>query len=76
MSAYQQATGKTRMTNQLKQILEMANNKVNFFAIIECAESIGFELESRSMPGLKSELESLIALSEMNEEAETLTVTF
>ena len=64
------------MTNQLNQILEMINNKENFFAIIECAESIGFELNSRSMPGIKSEVESLIAQAEMEEEAQTLVVTF
>ena len=64
------------MTNQLKEILEMINNKTNFFAIIECAESIGFELTSRSMPGIKLEVEALISHSELNEESQTLTVTF
>lgn len=64
------------MTNQLKEILEMINKKTNFFAIIECTESIGFELTSRSMPGIKSEVEALIAHSELNEETETLIVTF
>ena len=64
------------MTKQLKEILEMINNKTNFFAIIECAESIGFELTSRSMPGIKAEVETLIAHSEANEEAETLVITF
>ena len=64
------------MKNQLSQIMEMLNNKENFFMILECAESIGFELTSRSIPGLKLEVASLIEHAEMNEEAETLTITF
>lgn len=64
------------MTNLLNQILEMISNKENFFMIKECAESIGFELESKSLPGLKIEVEALIAQSILSDEAETLTVTF
>ena len=64
------------MTKQLKEILEMTINKKNIFMIIECAESIGFDLESRSIPGIKAEIESLISQSENAEEAQTLVVTF
>ena len=64
------------MTNQLKELLEMANKKMNFFMIKECAESVGFELSSMSMPSLKAELTGLIANSEFNDEAESFKVTF
>ena len=64
------------MTNQLKQILEMIITKQNFFMIVECDESIGIELSSRSLPGMKLEVESLIAHSEMEEESQALLVTF
>ena len=57
------------MTKQLIELLEMANKKMNFFMIKECAQSFGFELSSMSMPSLKIELESLIANSELNDEA-------
>ncbi len=63
------------MKNQLIKILEMLNNKELFLAV-ECAESIGFELNSRSLPGLKMEVTALIEHAAMNEEVETLTVTF
>ena len=62
------------MTKQLKELLGMANKKMNFFMIKECAKSIGFELASMSIPSLKSELNSLIANSEMNDEANSLIV--
>lgn len=64
------------MTNLLNQILNMINSKENFFMILECAESIGVELKSRSIPGLKIEVTSLIEHASMQDEAETLTVTF
>ena len=64
------------MTNQLSELLEMANRKMNFFMIKECAQSIGFELSSMSMQSLKIELSELIANSEFNDEAESLKVTF
>lgn len=64
------------MTNQLNQILKMISNKENFFMIIECAESIGFDLTSRSIPGLKIEVTNLIEHAKLNEEAESLTITF
>lgn len=54
----------------------MLNNKENMFMVIECAESIGFELNSRSLPGLKCEVASLIEHAAMSEEAESLTITF
>jgi len=63
------------MKNQLIQILEMLNSK-QLFPAIECAESIGFELQSRSLPGLKTEVASLIEHATLNEEAESLTITF
>ena len=63
------------MKKQLIQILEMLNNKEIFLAI-ECAESIGFELNSRALPSLKMEVTALIEHAAMNEEAESLTVTF
>lgn len=62
------------MTKQLNELLKMANNKVNFFAIKECAKSIGFTLDSMSMPSLKLEISTLIANSELNDEAETLVI--
>ncbi|AUR96854.1 hypothetical protein NVP1233A_41 [Vibrio phage 1.233.A._10N.261.51.E6] len=68
--------GNNKMTNQLKEILEMIITKQNFFMIVECAESIGIELSSRSLPGMKLEVESLIANSEMKDESQTLLVTF
>lgn len=64
------------MTNQLSELLEMANRKMNFFMIKECAQSIGFELSSMSMPSLKIELSELIANSEFNDEAESFKVSF
>ena len=54
----------------------MLNNKENIFMIIECAESIGFEITSRSTPSIRAEIESFIANAEFECEAETLTVTF
>lgn len=62
------------MTKQLNELLKMVNNKVNFFAIKECAESIGFSLKSMSVPSLKIELSVLIANSELNDEATTLVI--
>ena len=53
----------------------MLNSK-QLFPAIECAESIGFELQSRSLPGLKTEVASLIEHATLNEEAESLTITF
>ena len=64
------------MTNLLKDLLKMLNNKENIFMIIECAESIGFEITSRSTPSIRAEIESFIANAEFECEAETLTVTF
>ena len=63
------------MTKQLNKLLEMANRKMNFFMIKDCAQSIGFELSSMSIPSLKNELMSLIAHAEMNEEANTLVIS-
>lgn len=54
----------------------MIKSKQDFFMIKECAASIGFELASKSFPAMKAEVENLMAHSEANEEAETLTVTF
>ena len=62
------------MTKQLSELLEMANKKMNFFMIKECAQSIGFELSSMSIPSLKAELEGLIANSELNDEASSLVL--
>jgi hypothetical protein len=62
------------MTKQLNELLKMVNSKVDFFAIKECAESIGFTLESMSVPSLKTELSVLIANSELNDEALTLVI--
>ena len=64
------------MTKQLNELLEMANKKMNFFMIKECAQSIGFELSSMSMPSLKIELSELIANSELNDEAESFNFSF
>lgn len=64
------------MTSQLKELLEMLNNKVNLFAVIERAESIGFEISSRATPGIRAEIEELIAHAELSEEAQSLTVRF
>lgn len=62
------------MTKQLNELLEMANKKMNFFMIKECAQSIGFELSAMSMPSLKIELSELIANSELNDEANSLVL--
>ena len=64
------------MTNQLNQIMEMVNSKKNIFMIVECADSIGFELNSRSLPGLKMEVSALIENAAAEEEAQSLVITF
>lgn len=64
------------MTKQLNELLEMANKKMNFFMIKECAKSVGFELTSMSMPSLKAELIELISHSELNDEAESFNFSF
>lgn len=62
------------MTKQLNEVLKMINAKTNFFMIKECLEVIGFETKSMSIPSLKIEVESLIANSELADEAETLVI--
>jgi hypothetical protein len=62
------------MTKQLNEVLKMINAKMDFFMIKECLESIGFKVDSMSMPTLRMEVESLIANAELEEESKTLIV--
>ena len=62
------------MTNQLNEVLTMINNKMNFFMIKECLASIGFECKSLSMPGLKDEVECLLAHQQLNDEVSSIRV--
>jgi len=57
----------------LNEILNMLNNKMDFFMIKACLESIGFQCKSMSARGLKIEIETLIAHAELEEEALTIT---
>ena len=59
---------------KLNEILKMIDAKMNFFMIKECLSSIGYDLESMSMPSLKNEVECLIAHLEMESEAEGMMI--
>lgn len=58
----------------LNELLKMVNAKMDFFMIKACAESVGFELSAKSMPGLKSEIEALIVHAELEQESQTLVI--
>lgn len=58
----------------LNELLKMVNAKMDFFMIKACAESVGFELAAKSMPGLKCEIENLIAHAEIEQESQTLVI--
>jgi len=62
------------MTNQLNDVITMINSKMNFFMIKECLASIGFECKSVSMPGLKDEVECLLAHQQLSDEAESINL--
>lgn len=59
----------------LNELLKMISQKMDFFLIKSCAESAGFELSSMSVPSLKSEIESLIAHAELEEECMSLVIS-
>lgn len=59
----------------LNELLKMVNAKMDFFMIKACAESVGFELSAKSMPGLKCEIENLIAHANLEEESITLVIS-
>lgn len=61
--------------NLLNELLKMIAQKMDFFMIKACAKSAGFELSSMSVPSLKSEIESLIAHAELEEECMSLVIS-